>query len=98
LHTHETQKEWGEAEFDSVDRIPYGGEVYTYHCFRLKASGEKKRIILFTAVANGQLVIDTPDFAEKVAAYKNVMARANKIGKWLNDAIAELKPYQKYLD
>ncbi len=89
---------WGEAEFDSVDQIPYGGEVYTYHCFRLKASGEKKRIILFTAITNGQLIVDAPDFTEKVAAYKNVMARANKIGKWLNDAIAELKPYRKYLD
>jgi len=70
---------------------------FLYHCFRLKASGEKKRIILFTAIANGQLIVDAPDFAEKVSAYKNVMARANKIGKWLNDAIAELKPYQKYL-
>ena len=37
--------------------------------------------------------LDAPDFAEKVSVYRNVMGRANKIGKWLNDAIAEFKPY-----
>lgn len=89
---------WGEAEFDCVDQIPYGSDVYTYHCFRLKASGEKKRIILFSAIANGQLVIDVPNFKENVAVYKDVMARANKIDKWLNDAIGEFKPYRKYLE
>ena len=65
---------------------------------RINRSGEVKNFQLLPSIANGFIVIDAIDFADKVAEYKSVMLRERDIPNRLTAAQKALHPYKKYLD
>ena len=65
---------------------------------RILRSGEIKKFQLLFSIANGFIVIATPEFSEKVVQYKSVMLKERDIPARLESAQKALIPYAKYLE
>lgn len=81
-------KKYGEGIIESID------EKYVVASY----SEKQVRISLPIGIANNLIRLDTPDFDEKVAQYREVLKKHDSIPNTLDYAVRALEPYEEYLE
>ena len=83
-------KKYGECMVKDIDN--------QYITLEIPGEGEYKRLALPVVLSNGIVSYDEPEFGTKLAAYKDVLKRAQDIPRALDYAVKALAPYEEYLE